>query len=61
MLILVEESMSDEKRRAQTEVPSFCDVHGIILCETFSSIIFYTVIIHDSVLSYILTYARKQG
>jgi hypothetical protein len=48
MLILVEESMSDEKRSAQAEMSGFCDVHGVILCETFFSVVFYTVIIHDS-------------
>ena len=43
MLILVEESMADEKRSAQAEVSGFCNVHEIILCGTFFSIIFYTV------------------
>ena len=43
MLILVEESMSNEKRSAEAEVSGFCDVHGIIMCGTFFSIIFYTV------------------
>jgi hypothetical protein len=63
MLILVEESLSDEKRSAQAEVSGFYEVHGIILCETFFPVIFYTIIIiiHDNVLSCTLTYARKQG
>jgi len=43
MLILVEESMSNEKRSAEAEVSGFCDVHGVIMCGTFFSIIFYTV------------------